>query len=111
MNGMDRHTGKALAGIEHLRQSITDLLTTPLGSRLMRPDYGSRLFDALDAPTNAAMQMELYTAVAEALTRWEPRFVLSRVQLEGIYPGQVQLTIEGQAVENGQPLRFEGLRL
>ena len=47
MTGMDRETGKSLSGIEHLRQSIRDILTTPIGSRVMRRDYGSRLFELL----------------------------------------------------------------
>ena len=37
MIGMDRHTGAALSGVEHLRQSIADILTTPVGSRPPRP--------------------------------------------------------------------------
>ena len=41
MIGMDRRTGLPLSGIEHLRQSIEDILTTPLGSRRMLPEYGS----------------------------------------------------------------------
>ena len=43
MIGMDRHTGASLSGVEHLRQSIADILTTPLGSRRMRPAYGCQL--------------------------------------------------------------------
>ena len=50
MRGMDRNTGRALEGIAHLRQSIRDILTTPIGSRVMRWEYGSRLFRLVDAP-------------------------------------------------------------
>ena len=39
MIGMDRHTGQPISGLDHLLQSIEDILTTPLGSRLMRPEY------------------------------------------------------------------------
>lgn len=31
MLGMDRNTGKLLSGTDHIRQSIVDILTTPLG--------------------------------------------------------------------------------
>lgn len=41
--GMSRDSGKELKGIDHLRQSITDILTTPVGTRVWRRDYGSRL--------------------------------------------------------------------
>lgn len=43
MLGTDANTGKALEGMAHLRQSIRDILGTPLGSRVMRRDYGSEL--------------------------------------------------------------------
>ena len=35
---MNRNTGRAVAGLEHLRQSVADILTTPVGSRVMRRD-------------------------------------------------------------------------
>ncbi len=50
MKGMDAKTGKTLEGIEHLKQSIIDILTTPVNSRIMRRDYGSRLFELVDKP-------------------------------------------------------------
>ena len=31
MRGMSSDTGKALSGLDHLKQSIRDILTTPLG--------------------------------------------------------------------------------
>ncbi|HAL68756.1 MAG TPA: phage baseplate protein, partial [Pseudomonas sp.] len=36
MIGLDRRTGESISGLDHLRQSIEDILTTPLGSRRMR---------------------------------------------------------------------------
>jgi len=52
MLGMDRRTGLPLSGLDHLRQSIEDILTTPIGSRRMRPGYGSRLRRYVDLPVN-----------------------------------------------------------
>lgn len=95
MQGMHRVTGQSLSGIEHLRQSIGDILTTPLGSRVMRRDYGCRLFQWLDAPINRGILVEIYAAVAEALLKWEPRFVLKRIQVEQVQVGQMSLNLEG----------------
>lgn len=39
-SGMSRHTGAALDGADHLAQSVADILGTPIGSRVMRRDYG-----------------------------------------------------------------------
>ncbi|MBU2714490.1 GPW/gp25 family protein, partial [Zooshikella harenae] len=78
MHGIDNQTGQTLSGIDHLKQSITDILTTRIGTRVMRRDYGSRLPDLIDEPLNGALRLELIAATAEALTRWEPRFKLTK---------------------------------
>jgi phage baseplate assembly protein W len=54
MIGVNNRTGKALDGMEHLKQSVQDILTTPLGTRVMRREYGSRLFELIDAPINSS---------------------------------------------------------
>ena len=96
MIGSDRFTGQSLDGVEHLRQSIIDILTTPLGSRVMRRDYGSQLPSLIDQPDNAATRVRVHAATAAALMRWEPRLRLSRVALlTGLRPGQVVLDLEG----------------
>lgn len=95
MIGMDRRTGKRLSGVEHLAQSIGDILTTPIGSRVARRDYGSHLPELIDQPMNAAGRLRLYAATALALLRWEPRISVSRVELSGSAPGTYALTITG----------------
>ena len=94
---MNRNTGRAVAGLEHLRQSVADILTTPVGSRVMRRDYGSLVPELIDQPDNEATQVRLFSAVAGALMRWEPRLRLSRVATarDAAKPGAVVLTIEG----------------
>jgi len=34
--GMNRETGGALTDLDHIRQSVRDILLTPVGTRLMR---------------------------------------------------------------------------
>ncbi|WP_374406536.1 GPW/gp25 family protein [Pelagerythrobacter sp.] len=89
---MSAKTGKLLSGDAHLAQSIFDILSTPLGSRVMRRDYGSLLFDLVDRPINGALRMLLHAATAIALRRWEPRLRLERVELGG-EPEQGALTL------------------
>ena len=48
--GTNRITGKALAGKQHLVQSLYVLLSTPIGNRVMLPEYGSELTELLDSP-------------------------------------------------------------
>jgi phage baseplate assembly protein W len=104
MLGINAHTGKSLAGLDHLRQSIADILSTPLNTRVMRRDYGSRLPELIDQPITPRLAVELYAATAEALRRWEPRFKLTRVRLSDARAGWVELTLEGEVRLQG----FEG---
>ncbi len=111
MTGMSARTGRMLDGAAHLRQSIRDILTTPVGSRVMRRDYGSRLFELVDTPLDGGALVEVYAAVAEALERWEPRFRLTRVQASASEAGtgQVVLDLEGEYLPEGRPVRLEGI--
>ena len=109
MNGMNRLTGESLTGIDHLRQSIIDILTTPIGSRVMRRDYGSRLYELVDAPINRALLVEIYTAVSEALINWEPRLELTRVVVESIEPGAISIALEGNYLPDNKNIILEGL--
>jgi phage baseplate assembly protein W len=103
MIGMSAITGRTLSDAAHLRQSIADILTTPIGSRVMRREYGSQLPDLIDAPTNDHTRLLAYAAVAMALMRWETRIRLSRVQLFlGDRPGQVVLELEGTRVDTNE---------
>ncbi len=95
MNGTNASTGKLLTGLDHLRQSIRDILTTPLGSRVMRRDYGSRLRRLVAAPMNRSTLLDIYAATAEALTTWEPRFTFERATASSAAPGRVILDVEG----------------
>jgi phage baseplate assembly protein W len=104
MIGTDATTGKPLEGIAHLRQSIADILTTPLASRVMRRTYGSLLMELIDQPFNGATMVRLYAAVAEALMRWEPRLRVSRVSITPeAEAGHYTLTVEGQRTDTAQP--------
>ncbi len=71
-----------MSNLAHVRQSIQKILTTPLGSRVMRRDFGSRIPDLVDAPLNAANRLRVIAATAEAVIRWEPRIRVSRITIE-----------------------------
>lgn len=97
MIGLNHGTGRAIEGVPHLNQSIGRILSTPLGTRIARRDFGAELFDLNDAPSNAATRVRLFAAVATALMRWEPRLKLSRVgmSIDPAAPGTVVVEIEG----------------
>lgn len=111
MNGTSATTGRRAAGLDHLRQSIRDILTTPIGSRVMRRDYGSRLFQLLDAPMNRATLVQIYAATIEALARWEPRIRVERVVAASAQPGRVSLDIHGVYVPEGRAVLLDGIEV
>jgi hypothetical protein len=48
--GMNRNTGLGISDTEHISQSMRDILLTPVGSRVMRREYGSLLSALIDMP-------------------------------------------------------------
>ena len=111
MDGTNANTGKWLGGLEHLRQSVTDILTTPLASRVMRREYGSRLFDLVDAPLNRSTILDLYAATAEALMTWEPRFKLLKVRIANSSGGTVELDLSGEYLPDGKAVTLDGIKV
>jgi Bacteriophage baseplate protein W len=106
MNGMST-TGKAISGVEHLRQSVADIITTPIGSRVMRRDYGSLVPSLIDSPQNPATTVRLYSAITSALMRWEPRLRLSRLKLTHTAAGSAVLDLEGENTETGNAVNLQ----
>ena len=95
MIGMDRRTGLLISGVEHLRQSIEDILITPLGSRLMRPEYGSTIRRFVDLPVSEGWKSAVQAEAARALKRWEPRLELTQVQVLSVLDGRITFRLSG----------------
>ena len=87
------------------------ILATPLGSRVMRRDYGSRLFALIDAPMNRGTLVQIYAAVIEALQRWESRIVVERVTASRAAPGSITLDIRGTYLPEGRPILLDGIEV
>ena len=117
MPGTNAVTGKELTGIDHLRQSVRDILTTPIGTRVMRRDYGSRLMELVDSPLTPATLTDIYAAANEALARWEPRLRVERIKVtpsqSSAASGHVLIDLAGVYLPTGpfssQPVRLEGI--
>lgn len=105
MLGMNATTGRAISGLDHIQQSLANILTTPIGSRLMRRRYGSDVPELIDQPMNGATQLRIYAAVAHAVMLWEPRIHLTSLQLENDQTGAATLTLEG--IANGSNVQLQ----
>lgn len=101
--GMNRDTGKAITDIDHIRQSMRDILITPEGSRIARRDYGSLLSVLMDQPQNDVLRLQVMAAVYVTISRWEPRVRLSTVNLTSGFDGSMVVELTGQRAD-GSPV-------
>lgn len=97
---MDQITGAAISGDADIAQSIGRILTTPMGSRVMRRDFGSRLFDLQDVPLTRKTMILWVAATAGAIRRWEDRVLIERVSVaQADQPGRVLIHITGHRTD------------
>ena len=110
---MSRESGRNLqTKLDQIKQSIQDILTTPIGSRVMRRSYGSLLPQMIDAPFNEITLLQLFAATVSALMQWEDRIIINTVSLETTAQGAYQLSLDIRLADNNQqeslsiPLNF-----
>jgi len=100
--GISRRTGKVLTDWAHVVQSIEDILTTRVLTRVMRREYGSETPKLIDAPMNDLSLLMFYVAAAEALDRWEPRFNLLEIYFVDVSAaGNTSLRLVGEYLPRG----------
>jgi len=80
--GVD-HTGSIslTSGPDDLDRSIRVVLATAPGERLMRKDFGCRIWELLFEPVNANTLGLMAQSVREAVAQWEPRVDLEEVNV------------------------------
>lgn len=64
-----------------VRQAIRVILSTRPGEQLMRPEFGAGLDRLLHAPNNLSTRRQLRDWTMSALSRWERRILLDRVDV------------------------------
>lgn len=111
MNSMNAMTAAPINGIDHLEQSIRDILTTPVGSRVMRRDYGSQLPQLIDQPINDMLVGKMQVAIATALSNHEPRVRFNSVSVEPIGNGNISVNLSGYYIAENRPISFGGITI
>ena len=78
--GVD-HTGSIRLSdpVADLDRSIELVLMTAPGERLMRPQFGCRIWDLLFEPVTANLLGQIAVAVRQAIAQWEPRVEVEQV--------------------------------
>ncbi len=114
--GIDRATGAVLVGWPHVAQSIVNIVTTELGERVQRRDFGSNVPGLIDRPQNQETMLEFFIAVAEALEPrqmansiyGEPRFQVEQILVDVETPGKMIVAMTGIYLPEGHKGRISG---
>ena len=102
--GLRRSTGGTITDAEHISQSLSDILRTPVGSRVMRRDYGSLLSSMIDQPQTPALELQIKVACYFAVLKWEPRITLSVVTTERQSDGRMVVSLTGEIASTGDAI-------
>ncbi|EIY1343116.1 GPW/gp25 family protein [Enterobacter hormaechei] len=100
--GMNPDDTGLITDTVQLWNSVRDILTTPLASRVMRRDYGSMIPDLLDEPQNEVTRLQCMSAAVIALTMWEPRIALNGINISFSKSGAVTAELVGIITETMQ---------
>ena len=101
---MNQHTGAPITGDADIAQSIGRILTTPIGTRIMRRTFGSRLHELIDTPLTAKSRILWLAATAGAIRRWEDRISVDRVSVAVSAAGEQVISITGTRTDTiGNP--------
>lgn len=106
MIGLSRYTGQPLRGWALFTELAEDALSTALGSREKRRDYGSQLPALLSQPQSDSLLMQAQIHAAEAFSHppnnLSHLFQPSRIQASRT-PTGLRLQIHGDYTGPGQP--------
>lgn len=67
--------------VNEVEQSIYVILETAPGERVMRPEFGCRIWELIFDPRDLEMEARVITYVEEALNRWEPRITIKEIEI------------------------------
>ncbi len=108
---IDRCSGSGISRSHRLKQSIQTILSTPIGSCVMRRDFGSRLYQLIDAPVTQQWFSLVYSESAEAIAKWEPDVTVTGFYAESKTQGKVSVTIDYIDSLSGENLKITGISL
>ena len=106
--GEERGEAQMIDGVEDIRQSLSIILNTTLGERIMRPDFGCSLEDQVFEAMNASMVSYVENMVKTAILYHEPRLDADRIS---VTPDQLagRLDIHVSWIVRGANSRFNAV--
>jgi len=94
--------------VKSIQQNVRLILTTPKGSDVHRPDFGSDLWKFIDQPLNAITLGRIKAEITDAIETWEPRVKVLAVELEKDYTNaRLRVSILLEIKEVGETTEVE----
>jgi phage baseplate assembly protein W len=91
-----------------IRGNIMQILGTRKGERAMLPLFGTRIWEYIHEPLDAATIQFLRMEIIDAITEWEPRAVLRGVLLQDMKEqGVLKVRITYSAAQGGEQKTFD----
>ncbi|OTG61237.1 baseplate assembly protein [Acinetobacter sp. ANC 4204] len=104
---INKNNGQTINTVqESIQLSVEDIVTTPIGSRIMRRTYGSLMFELIDQPINDALVLKCYSAIYTAISTWESRINISQITLSSVKENGLVFDIEGVYQVSGQEMNL-----
>ncbi len=108
LKDIDRETGELISGWPRIRQSIRTILTTRIGSRLMRLWWGSEYLDLQDKPAMQEVFMRSIVSAAAAINKYEPECKVTKSSIDELGPdGFAAMSIYGDDILNNSARRVD----
>jgi len=108
ITGMCETTGTLISGVAHVRQSLSRIVLTRLGTRTQRRNFGTNILPLVSAPGNDATRVKTIAIIAKAILTWEPRVKLSHILFNVDFDGrgviEINCSYKGQAINQQVPV-------
>lgn len=96
MSGISDSTGLPLGGFDHVLQSIEKILSTPVGTRVMRPWFGNPGLRLLGENMTEETILRWATTIWALIELFEPRFKVTKFGVNDLQRGGIaDMTMDG----------------
>lgn len=83
MSDVNRYTGAPIGSYESALQAVETIISTPIGSRVMRRQFGGGIAELLGRLTKPSLFVAFQQLLATAIDLYEPRFEVRRIHPYG----------------------------
>jgi len=108
ITGMCETTGALISGVAHVRQSLSRIVLTRLGTKVQRRNFGANILPLVSAPGNDATRVKTIAILAKAILTFEPRVKLSHILFNIDFDGrgviEINCSYNGQAINQQVPV-------